>query len=748
MTKRILSLLLVLALAFTILPQTALMAEPECAHEHTAPLSQSFENSRGDLMYMLWKMVGCPEATITNPFNDVSETDYYYKAILWATENKISWGISDTLFGPERAVTRGQAVTFLWRAFGCPEPSLTQNPFKDVSDTAFYYKPILWACEAGWLELNTDGEFFRPDYGIGEFILEGTVCEDCGSVVEIKKLTFSEDTGAIKAKGTFGENLEWKIAYGTLTITGSGDMPDLEENEEAPWYDYRSEITDIVLSDGLTSIGAGAFSGCTELWSIEFPAGLRRIGEGAFYGSGVENVTIPDGVTVIEEGAFCNCYRLAGAGIPGSVKEIGDCAFLGCTSLFGVDIDEGVERIGNFAFEGCKDMSPLTIPKSVTSIGLGAFHMSGVDEPDSWKSGILYVDHWAVDSDENITSAQIRSGTIGIADGLFFGCEDLKKVTFPDGLKYIGIQSFSNTDLRSVTIPDSVTSLGEGAFYECPHLASVKLPAGITSIEPWTFGLNEKLKSIEIPTDVTHIGEAAFYAAGLTSITIANRECTIEEGEERPAYTLGDPQKTTVYGYVGSPAQAYAAKYGYRFAALSENVSFIDIPAAAFYENPVAWAVEGEITKGLDESHFGPNQGCTRGQVVTFLWRAAGCPEPKNSATPFTDVKSGAFYEKAVAWAVEEGITKGASNTTFSPDATCTRGQIVAFLWRFKGQPDPKSAETPFEDLKPGAFYEKAVAWAVENEVTNGMSADKFGPDATCTRGQVVTFLYRAVEDK
>ena len=168
-----------------------------------------------------------------------------------------------------------------------------------------------------------------------------------------------------------------------------------------------------------------------------------------------------------------------------------------------------------------------------------------------------------------------------------------------------------------------------------------------------------------------------------------------------------------------------------------------------FYFDPVYWAFKADpqITNGVDDTHFGPDNACTRGHVVTFLWRAAGCPEPKNAQTPFKDLKKGAFYEKAVAWAVENEITNGMSADKFAPDAKCNRGQIVTFLWRYKGKPDPKSEETPFKDLKDGAFYLKAVAWAVENEITNGMSADKFGPDATCTRGQVVTFLYRATKD-
>ena len=170
---------------------------------------------------------------------------------------------------------------------------------------------------------------------------------------------------------------------------------------------------------------------------------------------------------------------------------------------------------------------------------------------------------------------------------------------------------------------------------------------------------------------------------------------------------------------------------------------------AKFFFDPVYWAFKADpqITNGIDDTHFGPDNACTRGHVVTFLWRAAGCPEPKSATTPFTDLKKGAFYEKAVAWAVENEITNGMSADKFAPDAKCNRGQIVTFLWRYKGTPDPKNTKTPFTDLKPGAFYEKAVAWAVENEVTNGMTATTFGPDATCTRGQVVTFLYRATQE-
>ena len=173
--------------------------------------------------------------------------------------------------------------------------------------------------------------------------------------------------------------------------------------------------------------------------------------------------------------------------------------------------------------------------------------------------------------------------------------------------------------------------------------------------------------------------------------------------------------------------------------------AFKDMPAYDNWAHPgIDWAVYNNITNGTSATTFGPNKGCTRAQVVTFLWRAAGCPEPENLATPFLDLKAGAYYEKAVAWAVENEITSGVNATEFCPDATCTRGQIVTFLWRFKGAPEADVEATGFTDVKPGAFYEEAVAWASAAGVTAGTTTTTFSPKATCTRAQVVTFLHRA----
>ena len=176
-----------------------------------------------------------------------------------------------------------------------------------------------------------------------------------------------------------------------------------------------------------------------------------------------------------------------------------------------------------------------------------------------------------------------------------------------------------------------------------------------------------------------------------------------------------------------------------------ETSPFSDVSTSAYYYEAVKWAQEKGITGGIGNGLFGPNQPCTRAQIVTFLWRAAGSPEPK-SMSSFSDVSADSYYAKAVAWAVENGITTGTGDGKFSPDATCTRAQSVTFLFRAIGKLVDSKAE--FSDVLTDSYYANAVAWAVENGVTNGIGDGLFGPDNSCTRAQIVTFLYRAYQGK
>ena len=169
---------------------------------------------------------------------------------------------------------------------------------------------------------------------------------------------------------------------------------------------------------------------------------------------------------------------------------------------------------------------------------------------------------------------------------------------------------------------------------------------------------------------------------------------------------------------------------------------FVDVATGSYYEDAVDWAVENGITQGTDDTHFSPDGICTRAQAVTFLWRAAGSPKPETRTMPFTDVPVGSYYYDAVLWAVENGITKGTSDTTFSPNMICTRAQIVTFLWRSEKSPAAGTAN-PFADVKSTAYYAGAVLWAVKENITKGTTSTTFSPNADCTRAQIVTFLWR-----
>ena len=193
------------------------------------------------------------------------------------------------------------------------------------------------------------------------------------------------------------------------------------------------------------------------------------------------------------------------------------------------------------------------------------------------------------------------------------------------------------------------------------------------------------------------------------------------------------------------PAGKVTVSAAFKAAAPASENPFTDVPSGAYYEGAVIWAVKKDITSGTSATTFNPDGSCTRAQAVTFLWRAAGSPEPKSATMPFTDVPAGSYFEKAVLWAVENGITKGTSDTTFGPDASCTRAQIVTFLWRAGGSP-VVSGNSAFSDVASDAYYAAAVAWAEKNGVTGGIGGGLFGSDNTCTRAQIVTFLHRAMK--
>ena len=272
---------------------------------------------------------------------------------------------------------------------------------------------------------------------------------------------------------------------------------------------------------------------------------------------------------------------------------------------------------------------------------------------------------------------------------------------------YITVGDAPLVELTGLTLTPKKVDLEVGKTYQ---LSAVKEPANAEGSLTWTSS-KPAVAAVDKSGKVTAKGE------GTATITVTcgtkSAACTV---------TVSKPLVPEVPG-----------------------TTFTDVPAGAYYEEAVGWAVEKGITKGTSDSTFTPDGVCTRAQAVPFLWRAAGSPAAKAGSLPFADVKAGSYYDDAVRWAVENGVTVGTSATTFSPNATCSRAQIVTFLWRAQKSPAAGSAN-PFDDVAGSAYYADAVQWAVQKNITKGTGATAFSPDANCIRAQIVTFLYRSMK--
>ncbi len=245
-----------------------------------------------------------------------------------------------------------------------------------------------------------------------------------------------------------------------------------------------------------------------------------------------------------------------------------------------------------------------------------------------------------------------------------------------------------------------------------------------------TKGYEEDIVNIKITPD------EGYELDTLTVVTDAGKNVKVTENKGRYSFYM-PKANVTVKATFKSTAPEETEEPG------KADMPFVDVEAGSVYEDAVYWALEKGITTGTTETTFSPYLSCTRAEAVTFLWRASGCPEPKTRVSPFTDVQdAGAYYYKAVLWAYEKGITTGVSSTEFSPFTTLTRAQMVTFIYRMSGE-NASTADMPFTDVAPNAYYAEAVVWAVGKGVTKGTTAITFSPDDQCVRYQVVTFLYR-----
>lgn len=340
---------------------------------------------------------------------------------------------------------------------------------------------------------------------------------------------------------------------------------------------------------------------------------------------------------------------------------------------------------------------------------------------------------------DRIKSVVVQPGITRIGDEAFYGCNALKSVSLGYGVKTIGSLAFGRTTMSGITLPESLKTIEEQAFWKC-SLESVIIPENVQVIGNGAFARCGMLKKVWIGHSVTDIGNAAFnYCVNLESIYFYGRAPAMGDAEGNIIFD--GAELTAYYPEASGWNASVRMQYGGTITWKTWVPTFADVAEGKYYYDAVQWAVKKGITSGTTSMTFSPNASCTRAQAVTFLWNAAGKPEVSGVKNPFQDVKSGTYYYKAVLWAKSKGITSGTSATTFSPSATCTRAQIVTFLWNQEGKIVTTNGNG-FQDVKSGAYYEDAVNWAVRNGITSGTSATTFSPSATCIRGQIVTFLY------
>ena len=557
---------------------------------------------------------------------------------------------------------------------------------------------------------------------------------------------FSYDGGLYQGKTLIqfvspSNDLHYSIKEGTEKI---------DEYAFSSKFNYNS----VTIPDSVTEIGAGAFY-LSSLRSVEIPSSVRILGERAFADTALVSISLPDSLESLPDRLFegCNFEELT---LPDSVKSVGSNMFYRCDQLKKIILPDALKTIPVNMFYNCTSLEEIVMPTSLESIGNNAFYKCSALKEIDLPNSLSTIGLSAFEDCSKLSSIKLPDTLDSIGSRAFSNCTDLTSFSIPEGVKFIDSTTFANCEnLISIDIPKSVAVISSAAFYECKSLSKIDIPDTVTGIGYHAFYGCESLESVFLPSKISEIYRSVF--ENCTNLKVMSVPESVKIIEQRA--TNGCNKLTTVL-YEGSKSDwnkisiqdknDALKKAQVRYAVDLSNDSRDYVPVAGFgdvfakdyYSEPVSWAVEKGITNGTSATSFSPDGKCTRGQIVTFLWRAMDSPEPKSTNNSFTDVKSDAYYYKAVLWAVENGITSGTSKTTFSPDNFCTRAQAVTFMYRTVGQP-AVSGSNPFKDVAKGSYYYNAVLWATQNNITNGTSTDTFSPNQYCTRGQIVTFLYR-----
>ncbi|MBR7178430.1 MAG: leucine-rich repeat protein [Oscillospiraceae bacterium] len=565
---------------------------------------------------------------------------------------------------------------------------------------------------------------------------------------------------------------------GTYTVDPSTHI----STEHFGWDDHKDSILRVVIGEGITSvcgfdgcvnlaavelpqsvtlIESGAFGGCTGLQAIDLPTATPLgISSNAFSASGLKEIVLPDNVTSVGTGAFSSCLSLTYARLSNGMSDrLKPSVFANCTSLAEVDFGTAVTSIGESAFynTGFKE---LVIPDHIISIHSKAFGHCWSLETLDIGDGVQYIWESGFAHCKALRSVTLGSGLESMKRNAFVSCDAIEELHINDlehwlTMTDIGIDAspqyadrlyVNGVLLEDLVIPETVTKVtNRYAFAGVGSLKKLTIPDHVTSFGGFSYC--ENLTEVIVGSGVEYIYDGVFHrCTGLETVIFRGSAPEFVDGTNfykcsaTCYYPAGDPTWTEEIMYFPAATLTWVP-YDRE---LGVGNPFTDVPWDSFFYESVMWAAEKGITNGLTETSFGPGGSCNRAQVVTFLWRAAGEPEPTTTENPFVDVQAGSFYEKAVLWAVENGITTGTDATHFSPNMACNRATVVTFLYRAFEEPAVEGAENPFTDVPADSWYTAPVLWAVEQGITNGMGEGIFGSETACNRAQIVTFLYRA----
>ena len=561
-----------------------------------------------------------------------------------------------------------------------------------------------------------------------------------------------------------------------------------------------TSLVSINIPNSVTRIGDVAFSGCTSLTSVDIKSCIY-IGKNVFKScTSLKNVTLPANLSSIGDFSFEGCTSLETINILNKVSSIGNSTFSGCTALTTVYLPTSVKTIGNGAFRYCTSLAdvyyagdaaqwnaikiePYNEPLTGATIHYGGTahthsYTAAVTAPtcteqgyttytcscgDSYKSdykdalGHDYKngactrcgakdpgvtpphthDYKTVVTKPTCTQAGYTTYTCSCGDSYKSDYKDALGHDYKNGTctrcgaKDPGATPPHTHDYKSVVTKPTCTTRGY-TEHVCSCGSSYKTDYTAALGHDYKNGLCTRCGAKD-PRAHTHDYKSVVTKPTCTERGYTTYTCSVCGDSYKGSYVdpLGHNYKNGACTRCGAKDPNY-----------KPQTNFTDVAAGSYCYDAVQWAVANGITNGTDTTHFSPNAGCTRGQVVTFLWRAAGEPTVGGNVG-FVDVAPGSYCYEAVKWAVANGITKGTDATHFSPNATCTRGQVVTFMYRAEGEP-AVGGSNGFVDVAAGSYCYNAVQWAVANGITKGTDATHFSPNATCTRGQVVTFLYRA----